>query len=191
MADSDHAKRALTRHLRESNDASNAFTTYSPATDPDVAARLKSVGARVRKNVTEGYATNRYSRTHGPGARTQSTGDLFTSSSDVLADVYSNSNLKSASTPSHKHRIDDSLEDIPESPNTRAFDDLHLDDRPIKPLKRSTFSKTQSLPAAFGPSAAAVAVPSKKSTAIAEVREDEEDWSLQSGSFQTGPDDFE
>lgn len=51
--------------------------------------------------------------------------------------------------------------------------------RPVKPLRKSTFSKSHSSPAAFGPVTTASALPTPLSTAS----EEEEDWSTEMGTL--------
>ncbi|KAF9055243.1 hypothetical protein BDZ89DRAFT_1055836 [Hymenopellis radicata] len=181
-----HNKRVLTDSLYASNTASNAPT--SPATAPDWSAALRSVSSRVRKsNVTEGYNTNRFTRTHGP-SRAHSTGEaIFSSANDTLLDVYSSSSLPTSST-TRKRSLEDDVEedgdsDATPTPEVRmSVDDgfVQITNRPMKPLRRSAFGKTQSSPAAFGPgpSSSAHMLPLPTAT------EEEEDWSTELGAFK-------
>ncbi len=135
--------------------------------------------------MTEGYNTNRFTRTHGP-SRAHSTGEaIFSSANDTLLDVYSSSSFPTSST-TRKRSLEDDVEedadlDAAVNPEVRmSVDDgfVHMTNRPMKPLRRSAFGKTQSSPAAFGsgPSSSAHLLPLSTAT--------EEDWSIELGAFK-------
>ncbi|KAF8076372.1 hypothetical protein FPV67DRAFT_1664653 [Lyophyllum atratum] len=89
-------KRVLTEEARESLTDHNLCPSSTP---DDLAARLRSVGSRVRKNVTEGYAS-----TPPSFMKSKSTGTIFRSAHDTLREVYDPLAPNCASVASHKKR---------------------------------------------------------------------------------------
>ncbi|KAL0070787.1 hypothetical protein AAF712_002008 [Marasmius tenuissimus] len=142
---------------------------------------------RARRNVSQGYATNRDPlQPGGPSSRTKSlsTNSIFRSSNDIMHDVFAPSNAGDPSpfpTQSLKKRArseevdtDLSTSSPTDSPQETGEDTVmtsnsRLADRPIKPLKKSGKPGlyTRSLPASLWP------------TGSAETGnvEEEEDWS--------------
>ncbi|OCH92885.1 hypothetical protein OBBRIDRAFT_790743 [Obba rivulosa] len=155
-------KRCVTDELYDSQHAANNSTTTG--LDPDLLARLRNAGSRVRKSVTEGY------RGSGPSSATSSslqtrlpfTQSLsFSSSNDILRNVYDSGSITSA--PSDKKRKHDILDDFADPLD--EDDDMHIDPpstslgdtpfhtdslipRPMKSLRTTArrANKTQSLP---------------------------------------------
>ncbi|TFK43544.1 hypothetical protein BDQ12DRAFT_675149 [Crucibulum laeve] len=158
-------KRLLTEEARTSS-----FTASQPtSTSDDLTARLRSLGSRVRKNVTEGYATPPSVHAF---SKSKSTGYIFRSANDTLRDVYSTKGVsdmpisakkrsRSASTSDHgnensAHASEDD-EELAMQLDSRNPDaskvSLFLQEqrgaqRPLKPLRRprKAIMATQSLP---------------------------------------------
>ncbi|KAG6850040.1 hypothetical protein H0H93_002049 [Arthromyces matolae] len=153
-------KRVLTDELRESLSASNVVPSQSTH-DDDLAAQLRSIGARVRKNVTEGYRSPPSSF-----SRSQSTGSIFQSAQDSLAQAKqscASTNSMPASRNKRSHPLgesdrgcesdgaadEDNVLDMdivdtasPGTPSIYSADST----RPIKPLRRKGMLQTRSLP---------------------------------------------
>ncbi|GLB33796.1 hypothetical protein LshimejAT787_0106800 [Lyophyllum shimeji] len=89
-------KRVLTDEERQSLVASS---TAPESTPDDLAARLRSVGSRVRKHVMEGYTSPPPSFT-----KSNSTPTIFCSAHDTLREVYAPSNASSARVASERKR---------------------------------------------------------------------------------------
>ncbi|KAF4574628.1 hypothetical protein EYR36_005976 [Pleurotus pulmonarius] len=191
-------KRVLTDETYQSNvESSNQRPASTPA---DLAAALRSVGARARKSVTEGYPTSRVQASAASSlpakARTSSGTALFRSANDTLREVYSNAPYQSPCSSSSKKRAhaesrsDDELHAKPDSDTemsiepTDSFIPSRNDGRIVRPLRktRRALMQTQSLPTdAFRFSGGSVTetpdlVPLNPLTAIGE-RDAEDDWS--------------
>ncbi|KAG6814169.1 hypothetical protein H0H92_000845 [Tricholoma furcatifolium] len=89
-------KRTLTDDPRDSLAASNLPQNSTP--DDDIAARLRSIGARVRQSVTEGYISAPSSF-----SRASSTGSIFQSARDSLREAQS-LQLPAASSNAATHK---------------------------------------------------------------------------------------
>jgi len=162
------SKRPLTQQARAASNASYQ-SSASNLISPDLNARLQNVGSRIRRSVSQGYATQPAS------IQTQRQGfindpAIFRSSNDTLHAVYSQF-TSSVPPPSDRKRVrmestvderDEHQEDgsmVQDgagiySTSVIATNDLACS-RPIKPLRRTprTFGQTKSLPAAiFGSS---------------------------------------
>ncbi|KAL0579540.1 hypothetical protein V5O48_002469 [Marasmius crinis-equi] len=151
--------------------------------DPDLASQVRSAAMRGRRNVSQGYATYKDPlQPPGPSSRTKSlsTNDIFRSSNDIMHDVFASTNPVDPSgiptQPSNKRaRSEDRDTDPRGDDSTGANRDIAmnlntpLDDRPIKPLRKSgkSLMQTRSLPASLWPTASA------ESGGVIE----EEDWS--------------
>ncbi|KAK1224373.1 hypothetical protein PQX77_012669 [Marasmius sp. AFHP31] len=142
---------------------------------------------RARRNVSQGYATNRDPlQPGGPSSRTKSlsTNSIFRSSNDIMHDVFAPSNdgdpgpfpTQSSKKRARSEEVDTDLStsspaDAPQKTDgdTIMTLDSRLADRPIKPLRKSgkLGLHTRSLPASLWP------------TGSVETRnvEEEEDWS--------------
>ncbi|KAH8118682.1 hypothetical protein DFH11DRAFT_693389 [Phellopilus nigrolimitatus] len=103
-------KRALTEEAHNSSNASRS--PYNGIISDDLTARLQNIGSRVRKRVTEGYATQRLdpfasvpptpnSSPLKPSTehRTYKTSPIFRSANDTLLDVFSPPARAAASPP--------------------------------------------------------------------------------------------
>ncbi|KAF9259494.1 hypothetical protein L218DRAFT_1003712 [Marasmius fiardii PR-910] len=174
-------KRALTEDLHASNVASN--TSNPSFTDPDLASQLRNVAMRARRNVSQGYATNKDSLQPGPSSRIKSlsTNDIFRSSNDIMHDILlSNPREPTSLHPSRKRARS---EDRDADSNSAMFScnnefsmalensvGLQVAERPIKPLRKpgKTNLYTRSLPASLWPG--------NRSDSMNDL-EEEEDWS--------------
>ncbi|KAF7433426.1 hypothetical protein PC9H_005378 [Pleurotus ostreatus] len=194
-------KRVLTDETYQSNvESSNQCPASTPA---DLAAALRSVGARARKSVTEGYPTSRFQASAASSlpakARTSSGTALFRSANDTLREVYSNAHYQSPCSSSSKkrarpdagqshsdderHAKSDSDTEMNIEP-TDSFIPSRTDGRVVRPLRktRRALMQTQSLPTdVFRFSGGSVTetpdlVPLNPLTEIGE-KDTEEDWS--------------
>ncbi|KAF9057591.1 hypothetical protein BJ165DRAFT_1397835 [Panaeolus papilionaceus] len=143
------SKRVETDELRRELDSSDRFS-LSTGIDDDLTQRLRSVGARVRKNVTEGYRT-----TPSSFSRAQTTGAIFTSMRDAMIDAYGNT-----STTRDDQNTDPRV--LKRSRSFEASNEAQSNDsestttqlnearvpRPIRPLRTPSrpFLSTQSMP---------------------------------------------
>ncbi|KAI0254746.1 hypothetical protein BJV78DRAFT_1279852 [Lactifluus subvellereus] len=193
----DSSKRQLTQDTRTASDASFR-TSASDLVSADLNARLQNIGSRIRRSVSEGYATHRFSPTsmQTQTARSTSINDLptpiFRSSNDTLHAVYSQFPSSTLAPSDRKRsRMESSVDECEEYPDgvgqvnmgcdtvmqstsSIAANDLALS-RPVKPLRRTprTFGMTKSLPATvFGSSG----WEEDQATFSAGLQE-EEDWS--------------
>ncbi|KAH9965874.1 hypothetical protein BC827DRAFT_1264957 [Russula dissimulans] len=163
-------KRPLTHHPRPPTDPSSPSALISP----DLNARLQNIGSRIRRSVSQGYATHPFSPAsiHTQGQGSISDVAIFRSSNDTLRAVYSQF-TSSMPAPSDRKRVRmespaDERDEHHEGSNTAqdgagmhsasviATSDLACS-RPMKPLRRTprAFGQTKSLPAAvFGSSSA-------------------------------------
>jgi len=154
MEDTNRSKRSLTH--RPDTD------TQPPAShliSPDLNASLQNIGSRIRRSVSEGYATHRFSPASIQAAGGQASindAPIFRSSHDTLHAVYSQFSSSSTLVPSDRKRgrmelaIEES-EDGGAGVQTASVitaNDLACS-RPIKPLRRTPrrFGQTKSLPA--------------------------------------------
>ncbi|KAN0132631.1 hypothetical protein V8E53_009647 [Lactarius tabidus] len=190
------SKRLLTQ---DAHTASNlSFQSSASELIPeDLNARLQNVGSRIRRSVSAGYATHKFSSPSPAQAAASgpiNEPPIFRSSYDTLHAVYSQF---SASTlaPSDKKRTraessvdepgegsgdgnqeqDDKGDDtVMQSASVIGANDLALS-RPIKPLRRThrTFGHTKSLPATVFESRVCEEVP----TTVTVDSQEEEDWS--------------
>ncbi|KAK0468340.1 uncharacterized protein EV420DRAFT_459525 [Desarmillaria tabescens] len=174
-------------------------SNISEMLNPDLAARLRSVGSRVRKHVTEGYVTNQRMHVCGPTApaKSLSTGHLtFSSANDTLRAIFPSFPAASPAASPNKRRLEDSDDEDHDTDHGQETqiatlkmdaDAMNVDDseRPVKPLKKSgrALMQTRSLPSCvLQLSQGSV---STETEANNEVNED--DWSssaMFSGSFE-------
>ncbi|KAJ8522950.1 hypothetical protein ONZ45_g459 [Pleurotus djamor] len=151
-------KRILSDNAYQSGAASDQPHASTP---PDLAAALRSVGARARKSVTEGYATNRYFPSASQNALEPPSrgGQLFRSAHDTLREVYSSPHLQFSNSSSSKKRSlnlgnpdeergthsDTEMDAEPTVPQNNS----NASNRVVKPLRKSrarALMQTQSLP---------------------------------------------
>ncbi|TFK55692.1 hypothetical protein OE88DRAFT_649628 [Heliocybe sulcata] len=197
---SSFSKRPLTetaRHdLTSSNAPGNAFLS------DDVYARLRNVGSRVRKSVTEGYNTHRYTGTppddETSNAQTlmrETSGPIFTSSNATLHQVFGGTDggpaavssclKRSRSFSEEEHHLTDPENgDVDMLNESQALDETSTSPskRIIKPLRRNKgFKQVQSLPEGLLSmglgSSRGTSAPSQNPAVV------EEDWSQE--CFQT------
>ncbi|KAN0126783.1 hypothetical protein V8E52_000423 [Russula decolorans] len=190
MADDiNQSKRRVTYHPHIDTQAS-----ASNLISPDLNASLQNIGSRIRRSVSEGYATHRFSPTSIQAGGQASINDdpIFRSSNDTLRAVYSQPST-SALVPSDRKRgrmeatideRDEQSEDgsaAVQSASVITASDLAYS-RPIKPLRRTPrrFGQTKSLPAAVFASSGGVDKPS-----LDEEVWEEEDWSASAFSGET------
>ncbi|TFK75922.1 hypothetical protein BDN72DRAFT_356891 [Pluteus cervinus] len=197
MASNLQSKRPQTEDMVTSLPGANA-TPNPGAISEDLMMRLRLVGPRVRKNVTEGYMSPPSSVGRAPFEKAATTGHLiFRSANDTLRDVYTRSSPL-ANAPSQRKRARSvSEQERPEGDNTpseliptempppseAAEVKPALATRNIRPLRKTNsgrvFLQTQSLPAGvfrLGGNTEDGAVVT--STAVAPVAE-EDDWSFE------------
>ncbi|KAK0206537.1 hypothetical protein DFS33DRAFT_1315322 [Desarmillaria ectypa] len=171
-------------------------SNVSEMSNPDLAARLRSVGSRVRKHVTEGYVTNQRMHVCGPTAPAKSLSTshlMFCSANDTLRAIVPPFPAASPAASPNKRRLEDSDDEdhtdhVQETQITTLkmdADAMNIDvsERPVRPLKKSgrALMKTQSLPSCLlQPSYGSV---STETEANNEVNED--DWS--SSTMFSGP----
>ncbi|EPQ59228.1 hypothetical protein GLOTRDRAFT_136155 [Gloeophyllum trabeum ATCC 11539] len=165
---SSSTKRPLTENVRDSLEASNIPHNDIP---DDVFARLRNVGSRVRKSVTEGYNTHRYTglgtppidaSPAGSTLMRETSGPIFTSSNAALHQVFGAAGHPPAPVPSTLKRARSFMEDGRLAVETEDRDgDVTMlsesqvadggtsstNERIIKPLRRNRgFKHAQSLP---------------------------------------------
>ncbi|KAF8505827.1 hypothetical protein F5888DRAFT_1630583 [Russula emetica] len=190
--DINQSKRRLTHHPHTDTQASTSQLSHSIS--PDLNARLQNIGSRIRRSVSEGYATHRFSPTsiQAEGQASINDAPIFRSSNDTLHAVYSQFST-SALVPSDKKRgrmeptvdeRDEQSEDgsaAVQSASVITANDLACS-RPIKPLRRSprTFGQTKSLPATVFASSGGGDQPSVDAGIW-----EEEDWSASAFSGET------
>ncbi|KAF8812448.1 hypothetical protein BYT27DRAFT_7182882 [Phlegmacium glaucopus] len=126
-------------------------TSQQSNIDPHLTNRLRNLGSRVRKDVSEGYKTSPSSF-----SKAQSTGSIFRSMNDIFRDVYSNMPVDSTnqSTTGKRSRSLSPLispdADMLLDENDQSMSPVETTNpsRPIKPLRRSRHSllETRSLP---------------------------------------------
>ncbi|KAI9467071.1 hypothetical protein BJY52DRAFT_44181 [Lactarius psammicola] len=191
------SKRVLTQ---DAHTASNlSFQSSASDTTPeDLNACLQNVGRRIRRSVSAGYATHRFSSASPMQAATSTSineSPIFRSSYDTLHAVYSQP-PPSTLAPSDKKRTraessvdepeeligdgnreqdDEGSDTVMQSASTIGASDLALS-RPMKPLRRThrTFGKTKSLPATVFESR----VDEEVNTTLKADSQEEEDWSI-------------
>ncbi|KAH6914921.1 hypothetical protein BKA70DRAFT_1257434 [Coprinopsis sp. MPI-PUGE-AT-0042] len=172
----DKAKRQLTDSERQAMDAANSSLPQSGVPE-DLALKLRNVGSRVRRHVSQGYlqppSQNAFTKSVSSDALFPSSTNtpIFRSANETLRDVMS-SGLHHVhaypNTPRKRNRASSVDE---ESPDTKMVtDETDLDQRAVKPLPRGTRQKAKSEPLLVFGGSAQVAAPS---VAIQE----EEDWS--------------
>ncbi|KDR83755.1 hypothetical protein GALMADRAFT_236111 [Galerina marginata CBS 339.88] len=199
-------KRVLTDEVREAVLSSDQFSRSSSSGTPeDLVQRLRSVGARGRKSVLEGYKTAPSSFT-----KSQSTGTvIFKSMKDTLQEVYASGNASvapaigndisrkrslSISDQGGCDTVPQDCDMIPEDNelggelSSRVIANPIIS-RPMKPLRTSRRSlfETQSLPSgsfAFGVSGQNLAAQSTAGI------NNEEDWS-EEATLQSSDQPFE
>ncbi|KAK0453621.1 hypothetical protein EV421DRAFT_695791 [Armillaria borealis] len=188
-------KRVLTDDKYASNKLPDSNVS-AMSTDPDLAARLRSVGSRVRKHVTEGYVTSQRMHVCGPTvpAKSLSTGQLlFCSANDTLRSILPPYPAVSPAASPNKRRLEDSEDEdldtdhIQETQITALKMDtgamnVDVTERPVKPLKKSgrAVMKTRSLP-----SCALQLSPGSVRTEANDEIINEDDWS--SSTMFSGP----
>ncbi|KAF8165357.1 hypothetical protein B0H34DRAFT_793754 [Crassisporium funariophilum] len=182
-------KRELTDDVREALVASDE-ALLSTGTPIDVLYRLRNVGSRVRKSVTEGYISP-----PSTFARAHTTGSIFCSMNDTLRDVYSNAPVQQMNEPPKRKRAR-SINDT--EPPSLAQDTMQSDtqisdniaypvatenlrvSRPTKPLRNSQRSmlQTRSLPngsLSFGSTSRDLAI-------VKPTVQEEDDWSVEASN---------
>ncbi|THV08580.1 hypothetical protein K435DRAFT_959124 [Dendrothele bispora CBS 962.96] len=192
MDSSGPSKRVYTDAVRDDIRASNTFSA-SMNSDPDLAAKLRSVAMRARKRVTEGYMTNTTSSgltstSSRNFAKAQSTGTIFSSSQGPLQ--IQAQKLKRRRSQSE---LDEEINDSPntdvegnEAPDTAMLLD-GKEGRPVKPLrnKSKAMMATMSLPA--------LPLNVQTSLSASEPNQEpvdhgngfqEDDWSMDASSFE-------
>ncbi|KAI0268200.1 hypothetical protein BC834DRAFT_968409 [Gloeopeniophorella convolvens] len=194
--DEPSSKRTLTQDARTASGASFQ-TSANDLVSADLTARLQNVGSRIRRSVSEGYATHRFSPASMQGQTARSTSingpPIFRSSNDTLHAVYSQFPPPSRSSANKRGRVEpvDEDDEYPDGIQTGVDDkgdDAQMQStsvitasdlassRPIKPLRRTprTFGQTKSLPAAVF---AATAGSADLHVPGADFQE-EDDWSI-------------
>ncbi|KAF9009079.1 hypothetical protein BDQ17DRAFT_1323552 [Cyathus striatus] len=177
--------RILTEEARAASVAS-ASSSSSTSIPDDLAAQLRNIGSRVRKNVLEGYTT---APTRGAFAKAHTTGRLFVSAKDALREVYpqgrsSRSYQPSPSSKNKKRTLSLSLLAPLKSKRKRSVRGSgDTADRPMKPLRkpRQTVMATRSLPA----ESSRFSTSSGNMDASMRNSADEEDWSLPAAEGET------
>ncbi|KAI0005070.1 hypothetical protein BJV74DRAFT_322710 [Russula compacta] len=168
---------------------------------PDLNLRLQNIGSRIRRSVSEGYATHRFSHTSIQTERQGLINDaaIFRSANDTLHAVYSQFTSPNLA-PSDRKRVrsESTIDERDEHPEGSTDDDAGMQSnsvitandlacsRPIKSLRRTprTFGQTKSLPAVvFGSSGG-----EQDQTCPDADLQEEEDWSASAfsgDSFKT------
>ncbi|KAI9447976.1 hypothetical protein H4582DRAFT_1897535 [Lactarius indigo] len=187
------SKRVLTQ---DAHTASN-LSFQSPASDlipEDLNAQLQNVGRRIRRSVSAGYATNRFSSASSMQDATSTpinASPIFRSSNDTLQAVYSQfsspipapsdkkrmraeSSVEEPSGDGDREQGDEGSDTVMQSASVIGANDLALS-RPMKPLRRNrrTFGQTMSLPASVFESR----VGEEDHTMLKADSQEEEDWS--------------
>ncbi|KAF8195906.1 hypothetical protein K438DRAFT_1826718 [Mycena galopus ATCC 62051] len=190
------------RHRDESDDTHvpQPCDATHPSTPADLALQLRSVGARVRKNVMEGYTRS------APSSPTKSPprAAIFTSANDILRDVYgSTRSTPFPPSPKKRAREDDSDhesgDNMPVDSEAERGDDIESDGetviildsrgaRPVKPRPRRPLMQTQSLPAVFGLSRGPLF---DQNIGSGSQQNPEADWSLDSSRMSSQTPAFE
>ncbi|KAJ3563850.1 hypothetical protein NP233_g8678 [Leucocoprinus birnbaumii] len=184
---SDSVKRTPTEDTQTSFMQTGPFNRTD--TSPELIARLRNVGPRVRKSVTEGYITPPTSRAF---TKAQTTAAIFSSAKDINRDVFGlsdNRSLHADPANTHKKRSRSVDRGSDTEPDQDADHDMAISDnaatdtqleqnrtgRVIKPLRKHRgMMETRSLPAgAFRFSHQ----PLNPATTMAPAMEAEEDWS--------------
>ncbi|EDR12849.1 uncharacterized protein LACBIDRAFT_323622 [Laccaria bicolor S238N-H82] len=184
-------KRILTLEAHAAFAASDA---PPPSTPTDLAAQLRTLGARIRSNVAQGYTTPVSNRAF---VKANSTGIIFRSANDTLRDVYSDFERECHPSTSQNKRAHSDTDSVDEMSAVGEQLSMDLDDRenndavstlstggetslrPKKPLRqsRSLISRTTSLPGSL------MILNSRDQTALltldpAQEEEEEEDWTV-------------
>ncbi|KAJ7507796.1 hypothetical protein B0H11DRAFT_2218618 [Mycena galericulata] len=182
-----------THAVRVQSDATHAST---PA---DLALQLQSLGARVRKNVSEGYNTNRFTSAPPSSTKSPTQTDIFSSANDILRDVYGSAQLRPPVSPRKRAREDDSDHELggsiavdtgaerTEETESDGETVIILDatTRPVKPRPKRALMQTQSLPnGMFGH-------PRRRDMGAVPEQGFESDWSMTAPSVSSQPPAFE
>ncbi|KAJ6515906.1 hypothetical protein C8R45DRAFT_222853 [Mycena sanguinolenta] len=185
------------RHRDETHASEQPCNATHPSTPADLALRLRSIGARTRKSVMEGYSTQ--SAPSSP-VKSPPRAAIFTSAKDTLRDVYGSSqSISYRPSPKKRAREEESDHD---SGDEMAVDfeaergiesegetEIILEfrhPRPIKPRPRKPLTQTQSLPAVFGPSRGSLTDQNLGSAS----QSPEDDWSLDNSRMASQPPAF-
>ncbi|KAJ7068263.1 hypothetical protein C8F01DRAFT_1117533 [Mycena amicta] len=153
------SKRALT----ESAHQARVQTSIHPSTPTDLALKLQNIGSRVRKNVTEGYATQRHTSTPpSPTKPPSAQSGIFTPAIDILRDVFASAPTQPPAPSSPRKRQHQEDQDASDSEDRSMAVDSVIE-RPIKPKPRRLM-QTRSLPSNLFGSAETIA---------------EDDWSVE------------
>ncbi|KAJ7228671.1 hypothetical protein GGX14DRAFT_614317 [Mycena pura] len=162
------SKRAFTEETYASRtQASNPAHASIPE---DVALQLQSLGSRVRKHVTEGYATHRHLSAPPSPTQTSVRTRIFTSANDILRDVYASALPRPSISPRKRPREDDSDHESEDTKMDECNDETAITvNKPVKPKPRRPLMQTQSLP-------------SDIFVGAAETPED--DWSVNNAAFE-------
>ncbi|KAJ6613461.1 hypothetical protein B0H10DRAFT_232302 [Mycena sp. CBHHK59/15] len=173
-------------------------------TPADLALQLQSVGARVRKNVMEGYSTHRYGSAPSSPTKPIQRAEIFSSANDILRDVYSSASALPPISPRKRAREDDADHEFVDSMAVDAEVEgtesdgetvIILDprgSRPVKPKPRSrrALMQTQSLPSGlFGPPQGLLSAQDTGLTVLEPTLE--HDWSMNGSSTLPQPPAFE
>jgi len=190
------AKRLLTQDAHTASNSSFQ-SSASDIISEDLNARLQNVGSRIRRSVSAGYATHKFSLpspTQGAASNPLDEPPIFRSSYDTLHAVYSQFPASALALSDKKRTRAESSVDEPEersgdgnqeqgdkggdtvmqSASVIGANDLALS-RSIKPLRRThrTFGQTKSLPATVFETRVCEEVP----TPFIADSQEEEDWS--------------
>ncbi|KII94677.1 hypothetical protein PLICRDRAFT_33493 [Plicaturopsis crispa FD-325 SS-3] len=161
----------------------------------ELAARLQSVGSRVRKHVTEGYATTRFSTacstTSSPVTQTSLLPPpvgptYFRSANDTLRDVLSGGVSCDVSSARKRSRDDADVHDAEMADVRGSFDDSV---RVVKPLRRQ-FKQTRSLPVGLMRWGQGSTAPMSADIPTVEETGVEDDWSNSFGPENSDKDVF-
>ncbi|KAJ7276384.1 hypothetical protein B0H12DRAFT_1085077 [Mycena haematopus] len=174
------------RHRDETHASRQPCDATYPSTPVDLALQLRSVGSRVRKNVTEGYNTQ-----SAPSSPIKSAprAAIFTSSNDILRDVFgSPQSIPFCPSPKKRAREEDSDHESEDNmameSEAERGDGIESDgETPRRPLMQ-----TQSLPAVFGLSRGPL---SDQNIGSAPQQGPEADWSLDGSRITSQPPAFE
>jgi len=194
------SKRRLTQDARTASDASFQ-SSASELISPDLNARLQNIGSRIRRSVSDGYATHRFSPASVQSADKQDPINdvaIFRSSNDTLHAVYSQfpssirapsdrKRVRMESTVDERDEHFDRATTVHDSNGTQNTSVITTSDlacsRPIKPLRRTPrgFGQTKSLPASVFASSSSGGenqIPLDGSS----QSQEEEDWSAEAFS---------
>ncbi|KAH9060888.1 hypothetical protein EDB87DRAFT_511888 [Lactarius vividus] len=190
------SKRVLTQDAHTASNLSFQSSASNIITE-DLTAQLQNVGRHIRRSVSAGYATNRFSSA-SPMQDATSTpineSPIFRSTYDTLQAVYSQfpspipapsdkkrmraeSSVDEPEEPSgdgDREQDDEGSDTVMQSASVIGANDLALS-RPMKPLRRNrrTFGQTMSLPATVFESR----VGEETHTMFKADSQEEEDWS--------------